>query len=98
MRYIIAGSVAFALVAGIALGFVLRGGAFEAEAKPPPPTGRLIELGTLPSVPNQTVEFPMVDVSDCSQLSAVATVPEPSTALLVVLGLLPLAVAGRRLH
>ena len=34
MRYIIAGSVAFALVAGIALGFVLRGGAFEAEAKP----------------------------------------------------------------
>ena len=36
MRYIIAGSIAFALVAGIALGFVFRGGAFEAEAKPPP--------------------------------------------------------------
>ncbi len=35
MRYIIA-AAAFALVASIALGFALRGGAFEAEAKPPP--------------------------------------------------------------
>ena len=35
MRYVIA-AAAFALVAGIALDFVLRGGAFEAKATPPP--------------------------------------------------------------
>ena len=35
MRYIIAAAT-IALVAGIALGFVLGSGAFEAEAKPPP--------------------------------------------------------------
>ncbi len=71
MRYIIA-AAAFALITGIALGFVFRGGAFEAEAKPPPPVGRLIELGTLPAGDNETVQFPLVDVGDCSQTSVLA--------------------------
>ena len=75
MRYIIAGSIAFALVAGIALGFVFRGGAFEAEAKPPPPKGRLIELGTLTAAGQETVEFPLVKTDDCSQVGAFATTP-----------------------
>ncbi len=71
MRYIIA-ATAFALVAGIALGFALSGTAFEAEAKPPPAEGRLIELGTAISL-GGAAEFPLVDTSDCSEVTAVAT-------------------------
>ena len=72
MRYIIA-ATAFALVAGIALGLVVRDTVFEAEAAKPPPTGRLIELGAIDAPgDNPIVQFPLVDVRDCSQVSAMA--------------------------
>jgi len=60
---------------GVVLGLALRGVVFDAEAaKPvkPPPTGRLIELGTLSATGNQSVQFPLVDVRDCSQTSVLA--------------------------
>lgn len=75
MRYIIIAATAFALNAGIALGFVVRDTVFEAEAAKPPPTGRLIELGTLTVASEETAEFPLVNVSDCSALSAFVTTP-----------------------
>ena len=72
MRYIIA-TTALALVAGIALGFVLRDTVFEAEAAKPPPTGRLIELGTVTAAVDETAEFPLVKTDDCSRVSVLAT-------------------------
>ncbi len=62
------------LALGIVLGLALRDTVFEAEAAKPPPTGRLIELGTLstdPTVSNQ-VTFPLVNTRDCSSLSVMA--------------------------
>ncbi len=76
MRYIIAGSIAFALVAGIALGFVLRGGAFEAEAKPPPPEpagGRTIVIAEGVTIdPKSSFVSGIIDVADCDALAVFA--------------------------
>ena len=73
MRYIIS-ATAIALIAGIALGFAVTATVFEADAAKPPPSGRLIELGTLstnPTVSND-VTFPLVSTGDCSSLSVMA--------------------------
>ncbi len=42
----------------------------------PSSQGRLIELGTQPVEVRREVEFPLVNVSDCSGITAVATAPE----------------------
>ena len=75
MKLTILAAVVLAL--GIVLGLALRGTVFEAEAArtPSPPTGRVIELGTLPSAVSEKVQFPLVDTRDCSEMSAVATAP-----------------------
>ena len=108
MRYIIAATV-FALVAGIALGFVLRGAAFEAQADEeeqpvreqnldgdgfiavheqgvadvnvvsvPSQAGRLIDLGTAFAAGNNDAVFPLVEVSDCEVMRAMARAPHSS--------------------
>ncbi len=50
------------LALGVVLGFALRDTVFEAEAAEPPPTGRLIELGTMTLAPASEVLYPLTDV------------------------------------
>ena len=70
MRYIIAAAMAFAIVAGIALGFTLRGTVFEAEAARPDEVPRLIPLGENIRIPaGDSHVTPFFDVANCGGLS-----------------------------
>lgn len=79
MRYIIAGATAFALVAGIALGFVLSGRAFEAEAKPPPPEpagGRVIPVvSNVNLAASEVFVSGFFDTADCKTLAVMMEGP-----------------------